>query len=61
MVFNVTNKIYKVYDHRFYQVANENPLKVKTMGQDSLVVSYKGVQMSSFSWDPTILFLSQRP
>lgn len=39
MVFNVSNKIYKVYDHRFYQAANENTLRVKTMGQDSLVVS----------------------
>lgn len=32
MVFTVNNKISKVYDHRFYQAANENPFRAKTIG-----------------------------
>ena len=52
MVSNVSNKITKADDHKFYQAANENMLRVKTTGQDSLVISYVGCEMSSFSWDP---------
>lgn len=30
-VFNVTNKITTVYDHKFYQAANENMRRVKAI------------------------------